>query len=66
MQLSGGKSADCHFPAVCHSEFKAVPFCLLDEIEAALDDSNVDRFAGYLHKLTENTQFIVITHRRVP
>ena len=33
-------------------------------IEAALDDSNVDRYAGYLHKLTKNTQFIVITHRR--
>ena len=43
---------------------KPSPFCLLDEIEAALDDSNVDRFAGYLHKLTKNTQFIVITHRR--
>ncbi len=38
--------------------------CLLDEIEAALDDSNVVRFAQYLHKLTEHTQFIVITHRR--
>ena len=37
---------------------------ILDEIEAALDDSNVDRFAGYLHKLTAHTQFIVITHRR--
>ena len=37
---------------------------LLDEIEAALDDSNVGRFANYLHKLTANTQFIVITHRR--
>ncbi len=36
----------------------------MDEIEAALDDSNVDRFAKYLHKLTKNTQFIVITHRR--
>ena len=36
----------------------------LDEIEAALDDSNVTRFAQYLHKLTKNTQFIVITHRR--
>ena len=35
-----------------------------DEIEAALDDSNVNRFAKYLHKLTKNTQFIVITHRR--
>ena len=43
---------------------KPSPFCLLDEIEAALDDSNVDRFAQYLHKLTKNTQFIVITHRR--
>ena len=39
-------------------------FCLLDEIEAALDDSNVGRFAGYLQKLTKNTQFIIITHRR--
>ena len=43
---------------------KPSPFCLLDEIEAALDDSNVGRFAGYLHKLTKHTQFIVITHRR--
>ena len=36
----------------------------MDEIEAALDDSNVTRFAKYLHKLTKDTQFIVITHRR--
>ena len=36
----------------------------LDEIEAALDDSNVKRYAKYLHKLTKNTQFIVITHRK--
>ena len=43
---------------------KPSPFCLLDEIEAALDDSNVGRYAQYLHKLTEHTQFIVITHRR--
>ena len=43
---------------------KPSPFCLLDEIEAALDDSNVGRFAGYLQKLTKNTQFIIITHRR--
>ena len=43
---------------------KPSPFCLLDEIEAALDDSNVTRFAKYLNKLTKNTQFIVITHRR--
>ena len=43
---------------------KPSPFCLLDEIEAALDDSNVVRYAKYLHKLTDHTQFIVITHRR--
>ena len=43
---------------------RPIPFCLLDEIEAALDDSNVDRYAKYLHNLTKNTQFIVITHRR--
>lgn len=43
---------------------KPSPFCLLDEIEAALDDSNVSRYANYLNKLTKNTQFIVITHRR--
>ena len=40
------------------------PFCMLDEIEAALDDVNVDRFAAYLRRMTSNTQFIVITHRR--
>ena len=43
---------------------KPSPFCLLDEIEAALDDSNVGRFSKYLHKLTKNTQFIIITHRK--
>ena len=37
---------------------------LLDEIDAALDDRNVERFASYLHNLSKNTQFIVITHRR--
>ena len=45
-------------------EIRPSPFCILDEIEAALDDSNVDRYAQYLHKLTKDTQFIVITHRR--
>ncbi len=40
------------------------PFCVLDEIEAALDDVNVDRFASYLRRMNEKTQFIVITHRR--
>ena len=40
------------------------PFCILDEIEAALDDVNVVRYAQYLRRMTEHTQFIVITHRR--
>ena len=40
------------------------PFCILDEIEAALDDVNVVRFASYLRRITDRTQFIVITHRR--
>ena len=40
------------------------PFCLMDEIEAALDDVNVAKFAAYLHHLTDKTQFITITHRR--
>ena len=39
------------------------PFCMLDEIEAALDDVNVTRFAGYLRRMSDNTQFIAITHR---
>ncbi|MCH5315250.1 MAG: chromosome segregation protein SMC [Eubacterium sp.] len=40
------------------------PFCIYDEVEAALDDVNVERFAKYMRKMTENTQFISITHRR--
>jgi chromosome segregation protein len=40
------------------------PFCLLDEVEAALDDANVGRFADYLRRMNDNTQFILITHRR--
>ena len=43
---------------------KPMPFCILDEIEAALDDANVDRFASYLKRFAEDTQFIVITHRK--
>ena len=40
------------------------PFCLLDEVEAALDEVNVDKVAAYLRRMSNNTQFIVITHRR--
>lgn len=43
---------------------RPAPFCILDEIEAALDEANVDRYGDYLLRLTENTQFIAITHRR--
>lgn len=65
MQLSGGEKALTAISLLfAIQNLKPSPFCLLDEIEAALDDSNVDRFAGYLHKLTKDTQFIVITHRR--
>ncbi|MCD8216588.1 MAG: chromosome segregation protein SMC [Clostridiales bacterium] len=65
MQLSGGEKALTAIALLfAIQNLKPSPFCLLDEIEAALDDSNVDRYAGYLHKLTEHTQFIVITHRR--
>ena len=65
MQLSGGEKALTAIALLfAIQNLKPSPFCLLDEIEAALDDSNVVRFAGYLHKLTDHTQFIVITHRR--
>ena len=65
MQLSGGEKALTAIALLfAIQNLKPSPFALLDEIEAALDDSNVGRYAKYLHKLTKNTQFIVITHRR--
>ncbi len=45
-------------------DLKPTPFCILDEIEAALDDANIDTYADYLKEYSRNTQFIVITHRK--
>ena len=65
MLLSGGEralTATALLFAIL--KLKAPPFCILDEIEAALDDVNVHRFADYIKKYSKNTQFIVITHRK--
>ena len=63
--LSGGEKA---FVAIALYfailKVRPTPFCMLDEIDAALDDRNVERFANYLRNLSQKTQFIVITHRR--
>ena len=63
--LSGGEKA---FVAIALYfailKVRPTPFCMLDEIDAALDDRNVERFSSYLRNLSEKTQFIVITHRR--
>jgi len=63
--LSGGEQAlvaiSIYFAILAHNPS---PFCVLDEIEAALDDVNVTRYANYLKRICDKTQFIVITHRR--
>ena len=63
--LSGGEMAfvaiALYFAII---KVRPTPFCVMDEIEAALDEANVIRFAEYLRKMSGNTQFIVITHRR--
>ena len=65
MQLSGGEKALTAIAILfAILKIKAPPFCVLDEIEAALDDINVARFASYLEKYSDETQFIVITHRK--
>ena len=63
--LSGGEKA-LTAVAILFSilKLRPMPFCVLDEIEAALDDANVERYAKYLHRYSGDTQFIVITHRK--
>ena len=63
--LSGGEKALTAIAILfAILKLRPMPFCILDEIEAALDESNVARFAKYLHKFSKTTQFIVITHRK--
>lgn len=63
--LSGGEKALTAIAILfAILRLRPMPFCLLDEIEAALDDANVERFAKYLHNFAQDTQFIVITHRK--
>ena len=65
MLLSGGEKALTAMSLLfAILEMKPSPFCILDEIEAALDDANVDRYANYLKHFTDTTQFVVISHRK--
>ena len=63
--LSGGEMA---FVAIALYfsilKVRPTPFCVMDEIEAALDEANVNRFADYMRRMADRTQFLVITHRR--
>lgn len=63
--LSGGEKALTAITLLfAIIKVKPVPFCILDEVEASLDDANVFRFANYLNQYDDNTEFIVITHRK--
>ena len=65
MLLSGGEKALTAMSLLfAILEMKPSPFCILDEIEAALDDANVNRYADYLKHFTDTTQFVVISHRK--
>ncbi|MBQ7596807.1 MAG: chromosome segregation protein SMC [Clostridia bacterium] len=65
MLLSGGEKALTAMSLLfAILEMKPSPFCILDEIEAALDDANVNRYADYLKRFTDTTQFVVISHRK--
>lgn len=65
MVLSGGEKALSAIALLfAVLEVRPTPFCILDEVEAALDDNNVYRFADYIRRYSEKTQFIVVTHRR--
>ncbi len=63
--LSGGEKGLSAIALLCAIlKVTPAPFCIFDEVEAALDDVNVSRFAQYVRRMTKNTQFILITHRR--
>ncbi|MBO7358344.1 MAG: chromosome segregation protein SMC [Clostridia bacterium] len=63
--LSGGERALTAIAILfAMLKLKPTPFCMLDEIEAALDDANIDNFASYLRTYCDNTQFVVVTHRK--
>lgn len=65
ISLSGGEQS---FVAICIYfailRLRPAPFCILDEIDAALDEANVKKYAQYLKRFTDNTQFVIVTHRR--
>ena len=63
--LSGGERALTAIAILfAMLKLKPTPFCMLDEIEAALDDANIDNFASYLRSYSDSTQFVVVTHRK--